>query len=175
MARLNFVFLALFLVTATAQAQGGRQPRYQYEQPEADHKGEGGVRAEHWSGFDLGVGLPFPSFVGGMLGFNIGDDARLSGGAGIFGKHTTYQLDAKVFLGKAAWAGYFGAGLDYMYGTPEKLGSWQLDFNALWVPYMQVGVDFQSDMGVHVSFNLAGAVPHGTLIVLPGLAIGWYF
>lgn len=169
---LNFVVSTLVAVSLSTVAIA-QEYDYSYGQP--SKKPEGGPRAQHWSGFDIGLGMPFPSFAGGMIGFNFGDEARLSGGVGTLGKWTTYQLDTKVFLGKAAWAGYFGAGVDYIYGTPGKIGPYDLDFAAKWVPYIQFGVDYQSDIGLHLMFNLAGAVPEGEILIWPGLAIGWYF
>ncbi|MBI3557908.1 MAG: hypothetical protein HY074_16725 [Deltaproteobacteria bacterium] len=149
--------LALFSVLLSASAQAG-------------------PRADHWSGFDGTVGMPFPSVVGLMVGFNTGDEARVSIGAGSFGDWATYTVDAKAFLSPSSqWSPYFGAGLSYMSGTASTFLVWDLQFDHAFVPYFEGGMDFQSDMGVHVSFNLGGAAPNGRVIVLPGIALGWYF
>lgn len=134
-----------------------------------------GVRAEHWSGFDLGSGAPFPSLVGAALGFNTGDEARVSIGYGIFGPWSVYQADAKFFFSDQEWSFYIGGGLDYMNGAQGKFLIWNLEFDRGFVPYFELGVDFQSQMGIHVGFNLGTAAPNGTLILLPGILIGWYF
>ncbi len=135
-----------------------------------------GPRADHWSGFDVTAGMPFPAILGLMVGFNTGDEARVSIGTGSFGHWSTYTLDAKAFLSSnSQWAPYIGAGLSYMTGTASTFLLWDLQFDHAFVPYFEGGMDFQSDMGVHVSFNLAGAAPNGRVIVLPGIALGWYF
>lgn len=135
-----------------------------------------GVRDEHWSGFDFTTGMPFPSLYGFMLGFNVGDDARVSSGIGSFVHWISYDIvDAKFFLSDGEWAPYMGAGLSYMVGEHAQYLIWDFQFDRAFVPYFQGGIDFQSSMGVHVMFNLAGSAPNGRVIVLPGLAIGWYF
>jgi hypothetical protein len=142
----------------------------------AEKRAPGGPRAQFWSGFDVTAGMPFPSTVGGMLGINIGDDARLSFGAGNFGRWTTYQLfDAKFFLGVDHWVAYLGGGLDYMHGQAGKFYIWDLGFSSAFVPYIQVGLDYQADSGFHLMLNLAGSAPSGEVLVLPGIGIGCYF
>ena len=136
---------------------------------------QAGVRAEHWSGFDFTAGMPFPSVIGLMLGFNTGDEARVSIGAGSFVHWATYTADAKAFLSEGQWSPYIGAGLSYMTGTASTYLIWDLQFDHAFVPYFEGGMDFQSDLGVHVTFNLAGSAPNGRVMVLPGLALGWYF
>jgi hypothetical protein len=134
-----------------------------------------GTRADHWSGFDFAAGMPFPSLGGAMLGFNINDDARIAAGVGTFGNWVTYQLDFKFFLGVAPWTTYFGAGFNYMNGHAGDVLLWSFQFSRAFVPYMEAGIDFQSDVGVHVMFNLGGSAPNGHTIVMPGVAVGWYF
>ena len=171
------IFLAVVMTAMAACLSAEAQyeyPPYGGEQKPASEK-RGGPRTQHWSGFDVALGMPFPSIAGGLIGFNIGDDARISGGAGTFGKWTTYQLDTKFFLGVSNWVGYIGGGLDYMIGEGRKYYIWDLGFTHAWVPYIQTGVDYQADSGFHLTINLAGSAPGGEILILPGLAVGWYF
>lgn len=134
-----------------------------------------GTRADHWSGIDAGFGEPYPSYAGINLGFNIGDDARLSAGLGTLGRWTSYAGDAKFFATDAQWSPYIGVGLTYITGNAGQYLWWNLDFNNAFVPFLELGMDFQSDIGVHVTFNLAGSAPNGQIVVFPGIVIGWYF
>ena len=158
----------------SAAAQYEYPPEHLHDQKPAS-KSKGGPRTQHWSGFDLALGMPFPSIAGGLIGFNIGDDARISGGVGTFNRWITYQLDTKFFLGTSNWAGYIGGGLDFMAGEAGKFYVWDLGFDEAWVPYIQTGLDFQADSGFHLTLNLAAAIPSGEVLILPGLAVGWYF
>lgn len=157
------------LVSSAAQRKKV-DPYQPYEPSEVS-----GPRSRHWSGFDFALGMPFPSLAGALLGFNIEDDARLSAGVGTFGNYVTYQLDAKVFLSPSNWAMYVGAGMDYLNGNPGVTLAWDLQFHRAFVPYFETGLDFQSEVGVHVTFNLGASAPNGRFIILPGIAIGWYF
>lgn len=167
--------IAIIITIFAAPAFGKGQPRYAAAPDLTQAKEDQGPRARHWSGFDIGTGaVPFPSVFGAMIGFNVEDDARISIGTGSLVRWTTYQLDAKVFLAPTAWAVYIGGGLDYLTG---KAGTfiYDLQFDKSLVPYVEAGIDFQSEVGVHVGFNFGFAAPNGRIMALPGLALGWYF
>lgn len=164
-------------IVTVVSAQAANQHRYGIPGQSAPEQRTGGPRSRHWSGFDVAAGMPFPSTVGVMIGFNFSDAARVSGGAGTFGTWLTYNLDGKFFLGESPWAGYFGGGLSYLNGGEDgdKVMAWQLDFDQALIPYIEFGVDYQAENGFHFLINLAGAAPGGEIIVMPGLALGWYF
>ncbi|MEW6055440.1 MAG: hypothetical protein AB1540_02410 [Bdellovibrionota bacterium] len=135
-----------------------------------------GPRADHWSGFDIGTMVPFPSLIGAIIGFNLQDDARLSFGGGHFDRYANYQIfDAKLFFTPTALSGYIGGGLDFLVGKRGKVWIWDLNFDRAFVPYLQIGIDYQDPSGFHATLNVAGTAPNGEPIVMPGLAVGWYF
>lgn len=179
--KLALAMLAAFSFATTAHCQAPTEtPKKPPKPPTVDEMtrwtASDGVRAQKWSGFDIGAGgNPFPSVAGLMLGFNIQNDARIGVGVGTFIHWTVYALDTKLFLTESAWAPYFGAGISYMAGQAGDVLGMDIQFAKAFVPYFQVGIDYQSDLGIHVGFNLAGAAPNGRVIVLPGIAIGWYF
>jgi hypothetical protein len=167
---LNVVIaILLFLLAATPASLA------QYEDLEPQPKRSGGIRTEKSSGFDGMVGGPFPAVVGFSGAFNFGDDVRLTGGSGTAIEWAVYSLDLKFFLSPDNWAGYFGVGLTYMVGNPGEFLIWDLDIKKSFVPYIQFGVDYQSDIGVHVLFGVSSGIPSAKIVVMPNIAVGWYF
>jgi hypothetical protein len=135
-----------------------------------------GNRADHWSGFDFGGGIPFPALGGVLVGFNIGDDARISFGGGSALNWIVYQLDAKFFLSpQSVWSPYLGGGFDYLNGDHGSYLGRDYQFDNAFIPYIQFGFDYQAASGFHMMLGGAAAAPNGRLLILPGLALGWYF
>ncbi len=134
-----------------------------------------GPREEYWVGLDIAAGEPFPVLPGAMLGFNLHEEFRLSVGAGFLEEWNTYQLDVKLFLSPEALAAYIGGGISHMRGGPSKALFWLLEYDKITFPYLEGGMDYTTEIGLHININagLAGVGPF--FIFLPGIALGWYF
>lgn len=142
---------------------------------------DAGTRADHWSGVDATIGAPYPSYGGVMIGFNLGDEARISAGAGAAGYWLTTAADLKIFLSHNPWAPFIGTGMSYMVGrSTGNFLFWDLDYDSAFVPYIQTGIDFTADVheelrALHFGFTVAVGIPDSKMVVLPELAIGIYF
>ncbi len=133
------------------------------------------IRNRKTYGFDLGIGQPFLSFFGGMVGINLGDLFRVSAGGGTSIYWATYQANLKVFTSDSNFAWFFGGGLTYLNGTPgDFLGNY-LNVESVVTPHIETGLDYTSEIGFHLNANIGIAIPDSKIIVYPGLAFGWYF
>lgn len=133
------------------------------------------IRKSKRFGVDLTVGQPIPSVLGTLVGANIGSDLRLSLGAGSFWFWSTYTANLKIFLSESNLTGYFGGGLTYLSGKAGAILFWNLPFDQYLTPYIEAGLDYTSDIGLHLGFNFGLTVPEANIILLPGLSFGWYF
>ncbi|HRK01050.1 MAG TPA: hypothetical protein PLH57_00165 [Oligoflexia bacterium] len=167
--------IIFILGTNLAFAQNRKAPPSKFQPIQESVTSDGGTRANHFSGFDFALGQPVPSYGGLMIGFHVHDDARLSLAIGEAGQWMTYALDTKIFLSPESVAMYVGGGLSYMNGSEGKFLFWDLQFSNGLIPYIQGGVDWVNEEGFHLGANLGVTVPNGEVVVLPGVAIGWYF
>jgi hypothetical protein len=146
----------------------------------ASFQAKAGNRDDSFLGFDVSFGQPFPSIIGGTMSFNIEDDARFSFGTGYFGNWVTYGAGLKLFLSPEDEAMFIGAGLNYMRGNAGTFFGWNLQFNKAFVPYIEAGYDYTADSGFHLGASVAVGIPNGEFVILPFvilpiLAVGWYF
>lgn len=62
-----------------------------------------------------------------------------------------------------------------MNGSEGKFLLWDFQFGNAVIPYISFGLDWTNEEGFHLGANLGISVPNGEVVVLPGVAIGWYF
>lgn len=145
-----------------------------------------GNRADHTFGIYLGIDNPFPTVVGGNVGFHLGDWARISGGYGTISstlgasklEANTYGGQFNLFVPSWTFTPTFGVGYSKVDVTLTGSSVVGLDVGGFTGSashaFITVGLDWVSGIGFYFAAGWNHSLKSG-VGGAPYVNIGWFF